>query len=50
MGTDIHMRAEFKPEPDAPWEAVGSIFTNDYYDPIAAAQIDKSYRIKYPFA
>lgn len=39
MGTDIHMRAEFKPEPDAPWEAVGSIFTNDYYDPVAAAQV-----------
>jgi hypothetical protein len=38
MGTDIHMRAEVKPAPDAPWLAVGSVFPNGWYDPIRDAQ------------
>lgn len=39
MGTDIHMRAEIRPAPKAPWEAVGSIFPNPYYNPVAEAKI-----------
>jgi hypothetical protein len=38
MGTDIHMRAEIRTAPDAPWEAVGSIFPNPSFDPVATAQ------------
>lgn len=38
MGTDIHMRAEIRATPDAPWEAVGSIFPNGHYDPVTEAQ------------
>lgn len=36
MGTDIHMRAEFRPGNGRPWEPVGAIFAYDYFDPISA--------------
>lgn len=38
MGTDIHMRAEIRPDAESPFEAVGSIFPNSYYDPVTEAQ------------
>lgn len=46
MGTDIHMRAEFRRGPDRPWEAVGAIFPYRYYDPITDTDPERSYPAK----
>ena len=40
MGCDIHMYAETRKDINSPWEKVGRIFPNEYYDPKVVNTID----------
>lgn len=38
MGTDIHMRGEFRRSADEPWEAIGRVFPYRYFDPLSTSK------------
>lgn len=41
MGCNIHMYAETRKDINSPWEKVGRVFPNEYYDPKVVITIDE---------